>query len=74
MSMARALSEFGAVIVIAYHPMIAPVMIYERFESYGLEYSQPVAVLLILICLALFLALRVLTANRKKRSRGCFGI
>jgi len=74
MSMARALSEFGAVIVIAYHPMIAPVMIYERFESYGLEYSQPVAVLLILICLALFLALRVLTANRKKRSRGNFGI
>jgi molybdate/tungstate transport system permease protein len=72
--MARALSEFGAVIVIAYHPMIAPVMIYERFESYGLEYSQPVAVLLILICLALFLALRVLTANRKKRSRGNFGI
>ena len=74
MSMARALSEFGAVIVITYHPMIAPVLIYERFEGYGLKYSQPVAVLLILVCLILFLVLRVLTAERKPRSEKRAGI
>lgn len=74
MSMARALSEFGAVIVIAYHPMIAPVLIYERFEGYGLEYSQPVAVLLILVCLILFLVLRILTAQRKTRSNKRAGL
>ncbi|MEA1928059.1 MAG: ABC transporter permease subunit, partial [Candidatus Auribacterota bacterium] len=74
MSMARALSEFGAVIVIAYHPMIAPVLIYERFEGYGLEYSQPVAVLLILVCLILFLVLRILTAQRKTRSKKRAGL
>lgn len=65
---ARAISEFGAVVVVAYHPMIAPVLIYERYEAYGLKYSQPVAVWLILICLSLFLALRVLALPRKKAS------
>lgn len=65
---ARAISEFGAVVVVAYHPMIAPVLIYERYEAYGLKYSQPVAVWLILVCLALFLALRVLALPRKKAS------
>ena len=55
---ARAVSEFGAVVIVAYHPMIAPVMIYERFTAYGLRYSQPVAVWLIGVCLVLFLLLR----------------
>lgn len=62
MSMARAISEFGAVVIVAYHPMIAPVLMYERFTAYGLKYSQPVAVWLILICLVLFLMLRIVSA------------
>ncbi len=66
MCIARAISEFGAVVVVAYHPMIAPVLIYERFESYGLAYSQPIAVWLILFCLILFLALRILSMPRSK--------
>ncbi len=61
MSAARALSEFGAVIIVAYHPMTAPVMVYERFTAYGLAYSQPVAVWLIAASLLLFIMLRVLT-------------
>jgi len=68
MCCARAISEFGAVVIVAYHPMIAPVMIYERFEGYGLKYSQPVAVWLILVCLALFLVLRILALPRKKKA------
>ncbi len=66
MSMARAVSEFGAVIIIAYHPMIAPVLMYERFTAYGLKYSQPVAVLLILICLILFILLRIASSPLSK--------
>jgi len=66
MCSARAISEFGAVVIVAYHPMIAPVMLYERFEGYGLRYSQPVAMWLVSICLILFLALRVLTLRSKK--------
>ena len=68
MCSARAISEFGEVVIVAYHPMIAPVLIYERFESFGLTYSQPVAVWLVFICLTLFLLLRVLTSSREKEA------
>jgi molybdate/tungstate transport system permease protein len=64
MCCARAISEFGAVVIVAYHPMIAPVLIYERFEAYGLKYSQPVAVWLVSISLILFLLLRILTLHK----------
>ncbi len=65
---ARGLSEFGAVIILAYHPMIAPVLLYERFESYGLPYAQPVAALIILICLATFILLRLVAGQEKDRA------
>ena len=65
MCTARAVSEFGAVVIVAYHPMTAPVMIYERFTAYGLKYSQPVAVWLIVVCLVLFLLLRMFSLNRE---------
>jgi molybdate/tungstate transport system permease protein len=68
MCSARAISEFGAVVIVAYHPMVAPVMIYERFEAYGLKYSQPVAVWLVAVCLLLFFALRMLTLSKQKAS------
>jgi molybdate/tungstate transport system permease protein len=65
MCMARAISEFGAIVIVAYHPMVAPVMIYERFTAYGLKYSQPVAVWLIAVCLALFFLLRMFSMKEK---------
>ncbi len=66
---ARAISEFGAVIIVAYHPMVAPVLIYERFTAYGLEYAQPVSVLLILVCLLLFILLRFASvAGRREKA------
>ena len=70
MCCARAISEFGAVIIIAYHPMIAPVLMFERFQAYGLSYSQPVAVWLILVCLLLFVSLRVVGRGRSWRGGG----
>ncbi|MBN2141294.1 MAG: ABC transporter permease [Desulfovibrionaceae bacterium] len=65
MCMARAISEFGAVVIVAYHPMVAPVMIYERFTAFGLKYSQPIAVWLILVSLSLFLLLRLVSRGRR---------
>lgn len=59
MMWARGLSEFGAVVILAYHPMIAPVLLYERFESFGLNYARPVAAIIILICLVVFTLLRM---------------
>ena len=61
---ARGMSEFGAVIVVAYHPMIAPVLIYERFGAFGLKYARPVSVLFILISLSVFILLRLLAKEK----------
>jgi molybdate/tungstate transport system permease protein len=58
MAWARGISEFGAVIMIAFYPMIAPVLIFYRFTTHGLRGSQPIAVLLILICIGVFILLR----------------
>jgi molybdate/tungstate transport system permease protein len=65
MMFARGMSEFGAVIVVAYHPMITPILIYERFGSFGLKYARPVSVLFILISLTLFILLRWLAREKK---------
>jgi molybdopterin-binding protein len=66
---ARGLSEFGAVVILAYHPMVAPVLLYERFESYGLSYARPVAALMILICLGTFIVLRAARPSKKMGHR-----
>lgn len=57
---ARGLSEFGAVIIVAYHPMTTPILIFQRFNDFGLKYARPVAVLFIGVCLAFFLVIRLL--------------
>ncbi|MCF8345076.1 MAG: hypothetical protein K9H13_10625, partial [Bacteroidales bacterium] len=61
---ARGMSEFGAVVIIAYHPMIAPVMIYERFGSFGLDYARPVAIIFILVSLLFFIVLRMISKRK----------
>lgn len=61
----RGMSEFGAVVIIAYHPMTAPVMIYERFISRGLDYAQPIAALFVLICLIIFVLLNLISKPGK---------
>ena len=63
MCTARAISEFGAIVIVAYHPMTAPVLIYERFTAYGLKYSQPVAVWLILLSFCLFVVMRLFSRS-----------
>ena len=64
MMFARGMSEFGAVVIIAYHPMIAPVLIYDRFSSFGLKYARPAAVLFIMVALIVFTILRLLSEKR----------
>jgi molybdate/tungstate transport system permease protein len=66
MMWARGISEFGAVIILAYHPMIAPVLVYERFETYGLDYARPIAVLLILVAIIVFVVLRTIAYRGDK--------
>lgn len=68
MAWARGVSEFGAVIMIAFYPMVAPVLIYYRFNTHGLKGSQPIAVLLILVCFTVFIALRMSTKYWERRN------
>ena len=64
MMFARGMSEFGAVVIVAYHPMITPVMIFERFGAYGLSYARPVAAIFVFICLLIFIGLRMLAKEK----------
>lgn len=66
---ARGMSEFGAVIMVAYHPMITPILIFERFNSFGLKYARPVAVAFILVTLALFIVLRFLSGDPRDKNK-----
>lgn len=74
---ARSVSEFGAVAVVAYSVRFfyppagevvtaqhAPVFVYATFLAEGLEASGAVALLLLVVSVALFLAFRWLTAER----------
>lgn len=63
MSWARAISEFGALVILAYYPIAAPILIYQRFMSFGLTDSTPVAVILILICLMIFIFVRFISSG-----------
>ncbi len=58
MMWSRGLGEFGAVVIIAYHPMVAPVLIYDKFNNFGLKFSAPVAASMILVSICLFLSIR----------------
>lgn len=61
MMFARGMSEFGAVVIVAYHPMVTPVLIFERFTSFGLQWARPVAVIFIVVCLVAFIVIKSLT-------------
>lgn len=61
---ARGMSEFGAVVIVAYHPMITPVLIFERFGSFGLAWARPVAVIFICISLTVFVLLQWLSGRK----------
>lgn len=69
MMWARGISEFGAVIILTYHPMTAPIQVYERFETYGLNYSLPVAAILLIVCAVLFFVFQLLSRTGEKSDK-----
>jgi molybdate/tungstate transport system permease protein len=64
----RGISEFGAIIILAYHPKVIPVLVYERFNGFGLEAAQPVAVLLILASLLVFVLVNSLVNPKNRKN------
>ena len=57
---ARAVSEFGAIVIIAYNPKVASVLSYDRFTSFGLTEALPVAAVLVILALIPLTLLRAL--------------
>ena len=65
---ARAVSEFGAIVILTYNPKVASVLSYDRFTSYGLSEALPVAAALALLALLPLTILRALrTESRSER-------
>ena len=69
MMWARGISEFGAVVILAYNPKIIPTLVYERFEAFGLKAAEPVALIVIVVALVVFVALRALLSPRARERR-----
>lgn len=61
---ARAVSEFGAIVILTYNPKVASVLSYDRFTSFGLTEALPVAAALSILALIPLVALRALRPER----------
>jgi molybdate/tungstate transport system permease protein len=61
LSWARALSEFGAVVILAYYPKTVPVYLNEVLVMDGLPAALPIVALLIILAFAILLTFRTLT-------------
>ncbi|AHF79931.1 tungstate ABC transporter permease WtpB [Thermococcus paralvinellae] len=65
MTWARAISEVGAILIVAYYPKTAQVLVMEYFNNYGLRASRPISVILILLSLGIFVILRWLVGRSR---------
>jgi len=55
---ARAVSEFGCIVLFASSPVTAPVLVHTEFLRAGASESRPIAILLLIICLWIFVMLQ----------------
>ena len=56
---ARAVSEVGALLIIAYYPKTINILIIEWFHAYGVEYTKALTLILLSACLAAFVLVRL---------------
>jgi len=57
---ARGMSEFGAIVILAYEPKTMSTLVYERFEGLGLDAAKPAALLIVLLALVVFVVVRTI--------------
>jgi molybdate/tungstate transport system permease protein len=55
---ARAVSEFGCIVLFASSPVTAPILVHTEFLRAGASESRPIAILLLIICLWIFVMLQ----------------
>lgn len=64
---ARAVSEFGAIVILTYNPKTVSVLSYDRFTTYGLAEALPVAAVMAIFALLPLTLLRALRYERTGR-------
>jgi len=69
MTWARAISEFGAVLYLAYYPMTAPVYLDYVYTSQGLQAALPITGLLLILAVIALIVFRLLTDKPVKLFR-----
>ena len=62
---ARAVSEFGAIVILTYNPKTVSVLSYDRFTTFGLSEAIPVAAALVLFAVIPLVVLRLLRYERR---------
>jgi molybdate/tungstate transport system permease protein len=67
---ARAVSEFGAVVILSYYPKTAPVHLFDVFVSEGLRAALPINGLLILMSVLILIGFRVITSKSMSPMHG----
>ncbi len=59
LSWARAVSEVGAILIVAYYPKTINVLVIEWFNTYGLRYAVSLSIVLVILSLIVFIATRM---------------
>lgn len=65
MMFSRGISEFGAVVIVAYYPMVTSTLIFEKFYQDGLSGAKPVSIVFIAVCLVFYIIVRMLSRKFK---------
>ncbi len=63
---ARAVSEFGAVIILAYYPATAPIYVQDVFTSQGLNAALPINALLIVLAIVILVIFKIAISKPKE--------
>ena len=58
LSWARAVSEVGAILIVAYYPKSINILVFEWFNTYGLKYAVSLSFVLVLFSLVVFILLK----------------
>jgi len=69
MMWARGISEFGAVVILAYNPKTISLLVYERFVGFGTDAAAPVTALLLVLALVILVLVRAVLVPRRRRGR-----
>ena len=66
LSWTRAISEFGAVVILSYYPKTVPVLLYDVFVSEGLKAALPINGILIILAIVILITFKLVTSQSRK--------